>query len=458
MKRGANTSVPLLVLAALVLPLYGADAERIEDAAKKALLGLAKLRAGALAQRPAVGRNWEEKEEEILKLEDLVEEALRRNPDIRAAQRRWEAASKRPSQLSALPDPVVGLMYWNAGSPIPGSAVGENMTSFVEPNFTQEIPFPAKLRLRGEIAGKEAARAAEELRAIELRVVSELKEAYFDLFFTTKALEIIEKNRGLLEQLSKIAEARYAVGKGTQADVLRSQVELSLLVDRLTTLEQRRGSLEARINSLLDRSPNARLGRPAQLERSPFDYTLERLLALVEEANPALKSRELAIDSSALALRLAKKEYLPDFSFSIGYMYMGRFEDMYDVRIGVKIPLYFWRKQRLGVEEAAASLAGAKQEYRATAQELFFRIKDLYLMVKTAERLMELYQKGIIPQASASVESALSGYEVGSVDFPALVDSFVFMLNYELEFYRQLVEREKALAKLEELTATRLIK
>jgi outer membrane protein TolC len=452
---------PVLIFLLLLMahPIKGAGKGPLEEEVKQTLLTIAKRQAGVVAaKRLVTAQTPDAASRETLSLGSLVEEALRNNPEIRAARYRWEAATTRPAQARALPDPTIGLMYWNQGNPLPGTSVGQNMQAFVEPNFMQEIPFPGKLRLRGAIAAKEADSVGQDLRMTEWRVIGQLKEAYFDLFLTIKSLEIIAQNHGLLTQLTKIAETRYAVGKGTQADVLRSQIELSLLLDRTMVLEQKRDRLAARINSLLNRPTSARLGRPELAKPTPFDFTLDQLLATAEKNSPALRSRALLLDRSSLALTLARKDYLPDFSVSVGYMFFGRFPDMYDVRFNVKVPLYFWRKQRSGVEEAAASLAESKQNFRAAAQDLFFKIKDQYLTVKTAEQLAELYEKGILPQSSAALESALSGYEVGTVDFPGLIDNFAVLLNYQLELYRQRVEREKALARLEELTARPIIR
>src|SRR5712692_7092562 len=183
----------LLLLA--LRPAQGAEKKSVEEDTRKMLLHMAKLQAGVLTPPSALTNHPpEELPEEIVRLEDLVEEALRSNPEIRAARHRWEAATKRPSQVSSLPDPTVGLMYWNAGNPLPGTSVGQNMQAFVEPFFMQEIPFPGKLRRRREIASYEASSAGQDFRMAEWRVVGQLKEAYWDWFFTIQSLEVLGKN------------------------------------------------------------------------------------------------------------------------------------------------------------------------------------------------------------------------------------------------------------------------
>jgi len=122
----------------------------------------------------------------------------------------------------------------------------------------------------------------------------------------------------------------------------------------------------------------------------------------------------------------------------------------------VKVPLYFWRKQRLGVEEAATRLVQTRHEYQMTSQEISFGVKDQFLMAKTSGRLLAMYEQGVIPQAAASLESALAGYQTGKVDFLTLINNLTVLLNFEMDYYRELSNQQKAVARLEEFVGVRL--
>ena len=388
----------------------------------------------------------------IVDLRALVEELLRNNPDIRAARYRYDAASKRPSQLSTLPDPKLTFVDFGVGHPF--STLNVSEFAYLGFGVSQEVPFPGKLSLAGREARKEADSEGEMYRAVVLDTIARLKLAYYDWFYVWKAIETTNKNRDLLERFEKIARARYSVGKGIQQDVLKAQVELSGLAQQLELLEQRRGSIEAQINSLLNRAPGTPLGRPADLKRSPFELKLDSLLGLIESSAPRLRARQLLVESRGVGVDRAKKEYLPDFNFNFQWERTGsRFRDYYMATVDVKVPLYFWRKQRYGVEEAAARLQESRQNYQSTRQELLFMAKDQYLVAKTSERVLALYDSGIIPQAALSLESALAGYEVGSVDFLTLINNLVTLLNFEVQYYEELAKHEQALARLEPLVA-----
>lgn len=389
-------------------------------------------------------------DEPIVQIQDLVDELLKNNPDIRSNQHRFDAASKRPSQLSTLPEPKLSFTNFGVGHPF--SRLSESNFAYQGFGFTQEVPYPGKLALAGEEARKDAQSEQEIYRMTILDKTAELKIAYYDWFQVTKAIEITHKHRDLLERVETIARARYAVGKGIQQDVLKAQVEQSVLVQQLEILKQKKSVIEARIRSLLNTERS--LGRPAEIKMSVLPLRLDQVLASVDQQAPRLRAQRALLEGRAVGMARAKKEYHPDFAFTFQWLKTGApFPDYYVATAEMKIPVYFWRKQRLGVAEAVARFQQARQSYVSARQELVFMIKDFYLTASTSERLLALLQSGIIPQASLSLQSALAGYEVGSVDFVTLLNNFVTLLTYEMQYYEELAKHEQALARLEALLA-----
>jgi outer membrane protein TolC len=323
-------------------------------------------------------------------------------------------------------------------------------------SVSQEVPFPGKLSLREDIATWEAKQEKERLWETTLNVISRLKVAYYGLYFVHQSLEIVGKDKDILEKFEKAVEIRYQTGQGIQQDVLKAQVEISRLLDRLIDLEQKRESAEAIINSLLYRSPLAPLGRPEAPKKTPLPQTLEELSTLIEENSPALKAADFMIERNKTALTLAKKEYFPDFVVKTGWFNRQTFKDFWQAGVEIKVPLYFWRKQRSGVTEATESLGEARQSRENVKQMLLAQVKDLYVTAKRAENLITLYETGIIPQATLSLDSAAAGYQVGKVDFLTYLDNFIFLLDAELRFQEELTSFEKAVAQLEETVGIEL--
>ncbi|HEX9666380.1 MAG TPA: TolC family protein [Thermodesulfobacteriota bacterium] len=400
--------------------------------------------------------------DEVTTLKSLVDETLQNNPEIKAARARWEASTKRPSQEGSLPDPIVGINWFNVS--FDRITLNETPDSMFLFTFFQEFPFPGKLSLREQTA-KEEAEAQEKMYETDLRrVIADLKEAYYIWFLVHKSIEIIAKNKDILEKFEQIAEAKYAVGDGIQQDVLKAQVEVSRFIEQLDLLNEQKGMVEARIRSILNRPPDSPLGNPeTEIEKSPFNLTTEELYKIAQERAPLLKAKENLIDREEEALKLAKKEYYPDFSIgaSPGLMGIpggGGTQGAWGVTFGVKVPLYFWRKQRYGVEEAVLQLKAAQEDFSSTSQDISFRVKDQYLVAKTSENLLKLFEEGIIPQATSSLESAIAGYQVGNIDFLTLLDNLLTLFNFELTYYTHLTNYQKALARIEEIIDMDLIK
>lgn len=269
----------------------------------------------APAETPSpVGENADE----VVSLAALVEQALARNPEIRAMARQSDMMRARVPQAKALPDPMLELGNISSLIPVPplkgrsGDTSSERMVG-----VSQELPFPGKRTLRGCVAEAEAGAEQWNFEQTRFNVVAEVKDAYYELAYVDKAIETIAKNRKLLEQFTKIAEARYAVGKGIQQDVLKAQVELSKLVDRMTVLEQRRATAEAKINSLLYRELETPVGRTEALKARVFDYTLAGLNETAAAHNPALKAQRRRVEGRQYGVELAKKEFYPDFSVGV---------------------------------------------------------------------------------------------------------------------------------------------
>lgn len=384
-------------------------------------------------------------EETRLVLDSLIEELTRQNPEMKAARERWEAAKAVVPQVQTLPDPKlqVGYQRMPMVEPLQGAMYG----------LAQEIPFPGKLRLRGEVATREAERFEQEYVATRLRLIARLKQAYFDLHFIHKGIEIVERNKLLLLQFEKTAKARYSVGQAAQQDIFRAQVEISRVLDRLAVLEQQKESLHAEINRLLNRPPAGPLGTPEEIHVTLLTVPLPDLSQRAEDFSPILRASVKGVERGEQAVSLARRQYFPDFDINALGLRNDRINDNgYQVMLGIKIPLWYETKQRQGVKEAAAGLSSAREEFTAMRQEVLFQVKDSFVQAQRAERLVMILRDAIIPQATLALRAAQSSYAVGKVDFLTLLNSLLTLQDSELELHGEMVSHEKALARLEAIT------
>ena len=391
---------------------------------------------------------------QTITLSQLIEEVKNQSPSLRAARYRYEAATKRPSQVGTRPDPKISVSDFGVGHPFSG--LNGSDFAYTGIGVSQEFPFPGKLALAAEQAQKEAESEGQMYRTAVLDTLSKLKVAYYDWALLFKTIEVTKSNRELLVRFEAIARSRYSVGKGMQQEVLKAQVELSSTDQQLELLEQKRQSAEAQLTSFLGRRREIPLGRPADLQLSPFTDTLESLLSSLK-GSPYLHAKQLLIDSRAVGVDRSKKDYRPDFNVGFQWQHTGsRYPDYYMATAEVKVPLYFRRKQRYGSEEALANLNEARENYRSAQQETTFFVKDQYLIAKASERVLALYKSGTIPQATISLESNVAGYEVGKLDFLSLLNSVSTLLTLERQYYEELARHEQALARLEPLIGREL--
>ena len=407
-------------------------------------------------QSPSIEAPTQAAQQSPVGLEGLVGEALQRNPGIQSALRQVEALRHRVPQVKTLPDPTVSAGW--AGNITPFSIQKGDPSSTRAFTASQAIPYPGKLKLRGEIADREAEAVWWDYEAARRKLVADVKSAYYDYFAAFKAVEITQKNKDLLQKLSSIAEARYRVGKGVQQDVLRSQVEISLLQQRLTVFEQQQKTAQVRLNTLLFRDPEAPLPSPASFEPATIGHSLDELYTLARGQDTGLQREQRMIERNQYAVSLAQKDYRPDFS--VGYMYQQRpgLQDMHGFTVTANIPIFYRTKQREAVREQTEQLASSERSKENRQTELSFAVKQQYLLAKSSEQLLKLYSQAVVPQSSLALESSMASYQVGAVDFLTILTNFTVVLDYEVSYYRELANYQMALANLEPLVGVELTK
>ena len=393
---------------------------------------------------------------EPVKLTDLIREALANNPEIRAAQKRYEAARQRPAQESSLPDPMVSVGYASSGGPLPGQGLGSQPTSNIGVMVSQELPYPGKRRLRGGIAAKEAEAEFQQYLAVELAVRSRVAQAFHKLHHSYAAIEILQQGKSLLSQIISVSDARYAAGKAAQQDVLKAQTQLSILEARILEMRQDGTAAEAELNALLNRRPGTPAGVPEEMEERPLTVTLSDLTESAASLSPELRRQQRTIERNELAVSLARKEFHPDYTVSGGYYYMGGMPPMYEFRLELPLRLHADRKQKPALEEQVYRLSESRRGYEAAGQNLEFRVRETYAAAQTAWRLMKLYEDTILPQSSLTIESSLASYETGAKDFISVLTNVMTRVESQERYHEQKALYGAACARLEELTGAAL--
>ncbi len=391
-----------------------------------------------------------------LDLDEVVAEALKRNPEILAAQKRYEGMRQRPAQAGSLPDPVVSMGYTSNGNPLPGAGLGVYPTSNIGVQVSQQFFYPGKRRLREEAAGKDAEAEFENYQAVELNVVSRVKQAFYRYQHSYAAEAVLEEGRDIYRRLLEVAEARYAAGKAAQQDVFKSQTRVSLIETKLMQLRQEQATEAAEINALLDRPAEAELGRPAEPHAHAPALRLDELETRGRKDAPELKRDEKLLQSSELKWNLAGRDYYPDTTITAGYFNQHPMAPMYVFRADVNVPLYFFRKQRAALAERGDGVAEARHTLEADAREIGFRIREQYLAATTAYEILTAYEGTVIPQAKLALNSSLIAYQTGAVDMMSVLTNADGVVELEMGYHEQMQGFHTALSRLEELTGMKL--
>src|SRR5262245_12147396 len=258
-----------------------------------------------------------------IRLDDLVAEAVAKNPEIAVAQRRYDAARQRPAQESSLPDPIVSAGYNASGNPLPGAGLGSEPTANIGFMVSQELPHPGKRGLRASIAEREADAEFQQIDMVRLKVVARVKQAYYRLAYTSAVTDVLTRNRELLSTLLKVSENRYTVGEAAQQDVIKAQTQISILDLQLERVRQERSTREGELNALLARPVATPVGEPEDMQLTAFELSLPSLVEASQANAPMLKRDQIIVARSQLSVDAARKEYRPDFAISGGYYNMG---------------------------------------------------------------------------------------------------------------------------------------
>ena len=388
-------------------------------------------------------------------LSELLTEAAQNNSQITAADYAWQAAKQVPRQVTTLPDPTVTYQQFSVGSPKPFAGYTNSNFAYVGIGASQELPYPGKLRLLGEVAKRQADVMDMELDATNASVADAVKMDYIRLAYLQKTLSILTENRHVMDQLIQDATAHYRVGQGLQEGVLQAQVERTKIVREITMHHQQMGQIEANLKGLLHRDQSSADIVTEDLRESPLLPTSADLLQMVRRHNPQVQVDASSVSKENAALASAKREGKPDFG--LAYMYQQndrKYPDYYLFTLNIRLP----RRGRVHAEvaEAAEKLAESKETLDAHLQQQLAEVKQEYVTVTSDAELLNEYREGLIPQSDAAYRSTLNAYASNREQFTHVLLYFVNVLNLKLDEVQVLADHETALAHLETLTGATL--
>jgi outer membrane protein TolC len=394
----------------------------------------------------------------VTTLPALLQEAEKNNPQIEAARQGWQAAKHVPTQVSTLPDPQFNLQHLSVGSPRPFAGYTNSDFAYIGLGVSQDIPYPGKLKLRGEIATREADVSKEQVESIRRSVLADVKAAYFQLAYLSKTLAILESDGELLHQVEQAAEARYRSGMGTQQDVLQAQLQKTKIIREIAMHHLEVGKLQAQLKQVLNRTQDSPDIEPADLNETPLSQTYDELLAAAKAENPELAAARELIEKQSLQVDLAHKDFYPDFTVQYAWQRTDptQFRAYYFLSFGVRVPIYRGRKQKPELAQAQFEELRARKEFEGQSQQLASELRSQYVVAQQTAELLKIHREGLSPQARSEFQAGLAAYQSNKQDFQAVLTAFLDVLHLDEEYWQDLAGYETAIARLEQITGLSL--
>ena len=386
----------------------------------------------------------------------LIAEALAHNPELAAVRATAEAAERRVAPAGALDDPILEAGIVNVS--VPAFNFRQDDMTMKMLGLSQKLPYPGKRALRTAVASADSASVTLAIDERSNRVVRDVRVAYEELRLADTTERLLTRTRATVKNLSSISESRYSIGQAAQSDVLQAQTRLIQLQQDVLKVRQERLVRASQLNRLLGRREASAQVVPTPAVLNPLRADGERLARDAAEQRPQLRALDALVQRGDREVELAEREYYPDFELRLGFGQRDRAfngmrrDDMVTMTVAVGLPI--WRKSRLEprVAEARALRREASAMVDAGRLDTLADLDQQLAVERQTRDSAELYQRTMLPQVRAIVESALNAYRVGRVDFLTLLDAQMREYDAERGAAEALALHNKAIAEIDLLT------
>lgn len=390
--------------------------------------------------------------------DDFVRYAIDHSPKVESAYQRWVAAAERLPQVKALPDPRISLGFFLDEVE---TRVGPQQARV---GVSQMFPWPGLLEAREDAAAQAARAAWRRLEASVLEVTENVISTLHELAYLDAAIRITRENLELLASFEEVVRARYRVGAGSHPELVRVQVELGQLEDRLRQLHAMRPTYVAELNAAMNRPLDTAVNVVTGLPRLVATASVTELVAMASEANPMLLALDDQIEEQRLRVEVAKKEGLPEFTVGLDYIFTGNAmnpsiaesgDDPILLNFGVTVPL--WRsKYNAGVREAMARRLAVLHERADETNRLAVLVQRAWFEHTDADRRVRLFETTLIPKAKESLQASMASFRAGETTLLELLDTERTLLEFAISAERARANRAQALARLDRLVGRRV--
>ncbi|MCA9299617.1 MAG: TolC family protein [Phycisphaerales bacterium] len=385
--------------------------------------------------------------------DDYVRYALFHSPAVEEAYQRWRVASERIPQVSALPDPRLSVGFFLDEVETRTGAQQARV------GVSQSFPWPGLLQGREDVEILAARAAWSRFDAARLEVTARVVTALHELAYLDASARIAAENLDLLSSFEDVVRARYRVGAGSHPELVRVQVELGLLDDRLQQIRAMRPAMVASLNAALGRPTDAAIASVPELPGRLAVPAPAELAEMAMRSNPSIRALAEQADAERARTEVARREGRPSFSVGLDYIVTDDAmdpsipesgDDPIFLNLGLSLPV--WRgKYEAGVRESIARRLATTHARSDAANGIAASIGQAWFEHTDADRRARLYERTLIPKAEESLRASLASFRAGETSFLDLLDTERTLLEFLLAIERAHADRGQALARLQSL-------
>ena len=391
-------------------------------------------------------------------VEDYLRFAALNNAGLQASFETWKATVESIPQAKALPDPRFSYGYFIREVE---TRVGPQRQKF---DIMQTFPWFGVIKARTDHAAANANAAHKRYEAKKLELFQQVKHAFYEYSYLAKAIEIANESLELIKHFEQVARMKYAGATTSHPDVIRAQIELAILEDRLKSLKELRPAITAELNSILNRPASSRVPWPESPQHRQISIEFAKLLALIFQNNPDLRAVDYQIEAMRSKETLAKKRSYPNIGIGLSYidtahaLASGVSDSGRDPVVAmVSLNLPIWTNSYKAAErQAKAELIKTRREKIQLENTLGAKARQLLYEFEDTARKISLYRDIVIPKTREMVLASETAYQAATIDFLSLLDAQNKLLKYELFYERALAENAQKLAKLERIAGASL--
>jgi len=393
-----------------------------------------------------------------VELKDYLAFAALHNAGLQVAFEQWKIAVEQVPQARSLPDPKFTYGYFIEEVE---TRVGPQQNKL---EIMQTFPWFGEIEARTDAAAAAAKAARKRYEAAKLKLFSEVKDAFYEYTYLARAIEIAKENLELIQHFEEVARTKYITAATGHPDVIRAQIELARLEDRLKTLEELRKPIVARLNAVLNRQSLEMLPWPRKAELRAVEISRGKMIQLLRARNPELEALDFELQAAKNRVELAKKKFYPDVGVGVGWTDTGSAmnpgmsdsgKDPIILMFTMNLPI--WREGYKAAElQAKANVRKASHQKKEAENTIIARAERSLYDFEDSDRKRKLYEDVLIPKSEELLEASETAYQAGTIDFLSLINAQQKLLEFQLYYERAMTDNQQELARLEMLVGAEL--